>query len=351
MEEKLTFLRVLEINIDELAQGLSELYFLVRGQRRDPAYWKWRYLRNPFRKSILSVAIRGDRVVGIYGLLYLVLTVQGQRVIGGLLGDLFIHPAERSWGCFRGLAEMNIAESQKDNAAFHFGVSPSSLRKLSQQLGAVSLGRLPIYLGLLNIPRVLEGRSVPFPLSLAGRILQPFVGLSNRRISCNDLDIRPIERFDSAFDELWSNVVGNRSIAVQKNAVYLNWRYGECPGLRFGRLAAYREKRLEGLVIFCISDLRNGSLILELMARDDNLDTMKALLLQVILELRAQKIGHITASFPAESRAAVVLKELGFKPWGARFWNTPEIIVASPPKESCPELNLKNWDLSLGDWI
>lgn len=350
MEEKLIFLRVSELNIDVLSQGLSELHFLVRGQKLDSGHWKWRYLRNPVGKSILLVAIRGSRVVGLYGGPYLLLTVQGRKVIGGLMADFIIHPSERSWRCFRSLVEMYMAETQKDNVAFHFGVVYSNLAKLSQQLGAVSLGRLPIYLGFLNIPRVLEGRSVPYPLSLAGWFLHPVMGLRNRRIRCIDLDIQPIERFDNAFDELWSSIVENRSIAINKDAAYLNWRYGECPGLQFGRLAAYRKKRLEGLVTFRVTGLRNGSLMLELMARDDNSDIMKALVLQVILELRAQRIGHITASFIAGSRAAAVLKELGFKPWGARYWNTPEIIVATPPKESCPELNLKNWNPSLGDY-
>jgi len=297
MEEKLIFLRVSELDIDMLAERLSELHFVYARQNREPAFWRWRYLNSPFGKSILIVALRGSRIVGMYGLLNLSLTVQGKRVIGGLLGDFCIHPSERSWRCFSGLVETLIVESRKDKAAFHFGVVPSELKKLSQRLGAKSIGRIPIYLGFLNIFKVLEGRSVPYPLSLAGWFIQPVIGLKKKRIGCNDLDIRPIESFNGAFDELWNSVVENRNIAVNKNAAYLNWRYGECPEMRFKCLAAYRKERLEGLVIFCVTGLRKSGFILELLARDDNLDIMRALLLQAAQELKMQGIGHTTASF------------------------------------------------------
>jgi hypothetical protein len=246
---------------------------------------------------------------------------------------------------------MNIIESQKDNLAFRFGIVPSNLTKLSQRLGVITLGRMPIYLGFLNFARILEEHSVPFPLSLLGWFAYPIMGLRNRGVKEIDLEIRSVESFDSTFDELWSSRVRNRTVAVVKNAAYLNWRYGKCPGSWFGRLVAYRGKRLEGLVIFCVTGLQNHGFILELIVRDNNTEIMRALVLQALAELRTKRIAHVAASFPTESRPAAVLKELGFKPWGARFCPATVIIVASPSKGSSPELDLKNWDFSLGDWL
>jgi len=111
MKEKLVFLRVSESNIDVLGQGLSALHLSVSRKKRVPAFWRWHYLRTPFGKSILIVALRGSRVVGMYGLLYVSLTIHGSTVIGGLMGDLSIHPSERSWRCYNGLVRMIIVES------------------------------------------------------------------------------------------------------------------------------------------------------------------------------------------------------------------------------------------------
>ena len=196
----------------------------------------------------------------------------------------------------------------------------------------ITLGRVPIYLGFINFARILEEHSVPYPLSLLGWFAYPIMGLRSRSIKEIDLEIRSVENFDSAVDELWNSVVENSVVAVVKNSAYLNWRYGKCSGCWFRRLVAYRDKRLEGFVILRTIGPRRGSALFELLARDDNPEIMRALLLQASRELGVERIGHITASFPAESRAAAVLREMGFKSWGARFWSTPEMIVASPPK-------------------
>lgn len=350
-------MRLSESNIDALSVGLSELHFATRRQRRDLAFWRWRYLQAPFGNNILVVALRGNNVVGMYGLLYLSLAVQGRAVIAGLMADLFIRPSERTWGCYSGLVGMNITESQKENPAFHFGIVPSRITKLTQRVGVISLGRVPIYLGFLDVARILKGLFVPYPLSLAGWIIHPAIGLGHRSIKKIDLNIRPIENFDSTFDDLWSNISRNRVVAIVKNAAYLNWRYGKCSGSYFGCLAAYRERRLEGLITFCINNSRYGSSsILELLARDDNPEIMRALLFQALAELRTKKLGFVTASFPAQLQAGSVLREFGFKPWGARFYFNPELAVASPLvtnplKESHPALDLKNWDFSVGDWM
>ena len=332
MEDKLTFLRVSELNVDEFAEGLSALHLSVSRKKRVPAFWRWCYFTNPVGKSNLTVAVRGGRVVGKYGLLYMPLIVHGKPVVAGFMENISVEPSERSWQCYRRLVEMNIFESQKDNLDFRFGISESSVLNLNERLGVMSLGRPPIYVGILNVARVLEVRSVPHALSLAGWLVQPIFGLRIKDVRSDNLDIRPVESFDSSFDELWSTIAWSRTAAIIKNAAYLNWRYVTPPDRLYRRLAAYRQQRLEGFVILRTIGPRRGSALFELLARDDNPEIMRALLLQASRELGVERIGHITASFPAESRAAAVLREMGFKSWGARFWSTPEMIVASPPK-------------------
>lgn len=351
MKDKLSFVRVSELNIDALATGLSELHFAVRNHKRDPAFWRWRYLHTPLGKSILIVALRGSSVVGMYGLLYLPFNVQGITVIAGLMSDHSIHPSERSWRCYSGLVEMNIVESQKDNPAFRFGIIPSNTTKLCQRLGVSTLGRVPIYSGFLNFARILEGRFLPYPLSLFGWLAHPVMGLKSRSMEEVDVRVRTVENFDNAFDELWINISGNRSLTIIKNSAYLNWRYGKFHNSGFTRLAAYRGERLEGLIVLCYTGLRNGSSILELLVRDDNPGIMRLLLLKALAKMRTERIGYIAASFPAKSQAGSVLKETGFKPWGAKLCSNPEIIVANASSKPRPELDLKNWDFSLGDWM
>jgi len=71
MKDKLRFLKVIESNLGDLAQGISELYFSVHKRKRDFTYWKWRYLNDPGSASSLISAVSGCRIVGKYGLLYI----------------------------------------------------------------------------------------------------------------------------------------------------------------------------------------------------------------------------------------------------------------------------------------
>lgn len=341
---------VTDSNIDELGPGLSDLYNAVHGTKHEPAYWRWRYLGNPAGKANTAVAIKAGRVVGNFSSIYLPLVVEGERVMAGLNADLVVHPSERSWQCLRGLLQMNMSRSLEDKVPFGFGFSTPLAVEMNQLLDGNNLGPVPVYLGFLNTVNLLKGCSVPYPFSLIGWLAQPIVGLKVRNRDSSVLHIRRVENFDNSFDDLWSVIEKNRIIAVVKDAPYLNWRYVSHPFRQFERLAAYREDILEGLVVSYVAE-RHNAFLLELLARDDNPVTMRALLLRAFQELRRQGVGFIWASFPAHSQATNVLKELGFKSWGTRVWNMSMTVSTDRGKESCPELDPKSWDFSLGDWL
>ena len=351
MKNKLTFTKISETNVDSFADGISELNRVAHKQRHNPAYWHWRYLKGPVGKGNLIIALRGNRVVGKYGLPCLSVIVKGKPVVAGLMEGLLVQPFERFWQCYRGLVERYDLESQGDNLDFSFGISHSRTLDLHKQFGVVDLGCVPIYLGFLNISKILEGFFVPYPLSLFGYLGQAIIGLRVAKKKVSDLDICHVKKFDSSFDKLWDNISKRHTISIIKNAEYLNWRYAENPENCYVSLAAYNGKRVEGLVIFCSTGSHNGSYILELFAREDSEEVMRELLLTVFRELKAKNIGYITASFPITSGAASILHDMGFKPWGRRLWSTHMIISAGSSKSLSPELELKNWDFSLGDWL
>lgn len=351
MKNKPVFLRVSEQNIDKFAQRLSKLYLTVRKQKREPDFWKWRYFKAPLKQNILFVALCGRRVMGMFGTLYLPLTLRGRIVKAGFMDDLVIHPSERSWSYFIGLEEAACIESRNDNAPFHFGVSSGNLIELHQLLGAVSVRHISLDSASLNATRIWESRFMSYPLSGAGCLLLPAMGLRNRDKKTIGLHIRYIEKFNSAFDELWDSLAARRTVAIVKNAAYLNWRYAGFLGSRFIRLAAYQKNRLEGLIIFSTAHPNGPGKIFELLARGDNPEVMGALLSQAFLELRKKNIDRLIADFPDRSQTHSVLKKAGFKFPDARIDSNLYMIVSRFLKERSPALDIKNWNFSLGDWM
>ena len=234
---------------------------------------------------------------------------------------------------------------------FRFGIADSAMMRLNKRMDIKSLGIIPTYFGLIDAEKILRGMNIPSPLSLSGYLIHPVMGLHTEKRTTEGLEMRSIGVFDEAFDELWDNVSEKLDISVIKDAKYLNWRYVDCPGYSYKRLAAYRSGRLEGFIVYRQIDVSCSSFIIELAARNDNPLTMKALLLEAIGDLKINGAGYIRALFPVKSQHSKVLKEMGFKFWGMRFRSQELIIAASFPGDPFPEIDMKNWNYCIGDWV
>ncbi len=350
-QNNLEFVRIDETNIDTLSGGLSDLQRSAFGVNIKSSHWRWNYIDNPAGKSCAIVALRSGRVVGKLGVTYMRFVVGDGRGLVGMVEGLSIEPSERSWVCYSGILRKSINERQADDVRFSFGFALSTVRELNKKVGNISLGRVPVYSGFLNTARALEGRSVPTPISLAGYLVQPFVGLSILTALRGGFEFKNVDSFDKSFDEIWGSVEKSRTVAVVKDAAYLNWRYVECPERRHVRLAVYKDDRLEGLVVYRAGPAKNNVLVLELMSRGDDIETMSALLSWALIEMKKDKTGIVFASFSVGSRAQATLKRLGFNSWAARFWDREMMISPGHGKGPSPELELRNWDFSLGDWL
>jgi len=63
-------------------------------------------------------------------------------------------------------------------------------------------------------------------------------------------DVEPIRRFDSGFTELWERLADRFSLAVRRDASYLNWKYVEPPHVRYSIAALKRDGRAEGYAVY-----------------------------------------------------------------------------------------------------
>ncbi len=351
MSNRLTFKKLSASNIDEFSQGMSDLYFSVRGLECDPSYWRWCYLENPIGKSNSIVALKNNRVVGKYGNVYMNMVVQGKHVVSRLMEGLSIEHSQRSWRCYVGLIKKSHIEQSRDDVSFGFALSTPHSAKLSLRTGAVSLGRAPLYSGFISVEKLLAGMPIPKLFSMAGMLIQPLLGLKTKTADTSNLDIRPIETFDRSFDLLWQDIEQRRTVSLVKDAAFLNWRYVKCPDRKYSRLAAYNAGELKGFIVFRTTPTNRDGFIFELQALNDNKDTMKALLVNAIQEMKKQRVGLLSAFFDTNSSQAEVLTEMRFKTWGTRLWNMEITIATNPKKGSCPELDLRNWSFSLGDWL
>lgn len=347
---RFSFRRVDSGNIEELADGMSRVHRSARAEWRDADYWRWCYIDNSAGGSGCVVALQGGEVVGKLGNVHVRFAVQGRRVTAGLLEDLAVVESARSWACFRGLVGGCLRELAADGLAFGYGFVVAGASGPPEAIGATNLGRVPMWTGLINLPRALRGRGMPGVLAALGWIAQPAVGL-RRRDAPTGLDLRPLDSFGPDFDDLWADVEKTHAVAAMRDADYLSWRYSRCPVRSYEQLAAYRGRRLDGVAVFRAVRGKHKAYLLELMARGDDPEVLCALATGVARTLKERDVGLLTASFPRGTAEAAALRRLGFRAWATPIWHI-DLLVTGPegaPQGVAPDP--ANWYLSLGDWL
>ncbi len=357
-------------NVDALAEPISAFRRAARQELRQqrqwhgaaderlgPRYWRWCCVENPAGRSASVVALRDGCVVGMLANVYVRFRLAGRRVMASVVGDLSILEPERSWRCYVGLVEESLARAVADRVTLGYCFVIRASVELVQRMGGARVARPPVFAGVLDVPKALQGGGVPRWLSLAGGLVQPLVRLRRGGAPAfprgtRGLEIRRLEGpYGRPFDELWGAVAESRGIAAVRDAAYLNWRYVKCPDREYTRLAAFRSGRPEGLVVFRSSPKLRAGYLLELYARDDCPAVLRALLESALELLGEDGIGMVGASFPAGSGEAGALIDLGFQRWASRLWGTEFIVITDRSAGACPELDPSNWYFSLGDWF
>lgn len=346
------FTKAIEADLKEMgAAGLAE--FRTDGEERDAEdvdFWHWRYFKQAAVKSDLLFARRGGRVVGKVGLIGRRLHSAGRRLTATYMEGLSLPAAQRSWSLLAGLLEASFRERRRSNRPFAFGVAARSAAELFKRLGCRVLGRLPLLSVVLNGRRLLRRKGIPSPLSSAGWAAEAFLG-ARYGGECRSVSLGfHAEKFDGSFGELWRGLEPKRCVAVVKDAPYLNWRYKRFPGREYQVLTARRDRRLEGWTVFRTGGMGDG-FVLDLVARDDAPDILRALLRQALIRMRSKGAAVATASCLDNAPARPAYRSAGFKPWPGIASSTWMIMETPPAGKHGPETELSNWDFSLGDWL
>lgn len=204
---------------------------------RSPERWAWEYRQNPYGNRKIALALDAEGRLAAQHAAYPVrfFGLGAEPVTAFHIGDLMSAPWARGLG--RG------PTSVLARTAAHF-YERFSIGQVGFHYGFHTASSLGFAVRFMNA-RVVEPvtyRVRPVP----GRSLAP--GLVERLLS--GVEVRPVERFDDRFDELWRRVRGAYGIALERDARYLNWRYAACPDGEHRGYAVERKGRLLGWGVF-----------------------------------------------------------------------------------------------------
>lgn len=198
---------------------------------RSLARWRWEYQENPYGNRAISEAFTEDGALVAHYAAYPVRFYREsgegrEELLAQQVGDTMTAPEVRRIG--RGPTSV-LARTVRHfyarfcagKVAFNYGFNTGNIQRFSMSfVGARRIEDAPFRV------RELAGRPIPAPSAL----VRWLGGYRAERVS----------RFDERWDELFRRVRGAYGFLVERDARYLDWRYGRCPDPEYFSYAVFR---------------------------------------------------------------------------------------------------------------
>ena len=195
-------------------------------------HWRWKFIDNPPKITVVSLAISDGKIIGSTHGLPQKLKIGEQIFLSIQSVDVATHPDFRRMGIN---TELNsLRDVIMKNAAIDFRYAVSSNPILVNSYKRAGAQALPFTLENLfrirDIALHIKMTSKKFSLRKYGLYILkiPNRFKSMKKVSNKlsyDFKITKIDRFDEKIDEFWSQVRPQYKFVVERDRDYLNWRY------------------------------------------------------------------------------------------------------------------------------
>jgi len=311
---------------------IFDLFQRVFGVARSLDHWRWKFQANPVGRYFMRLAeTPAGEVVGQYvGLPARAIYGERTRIFTQII-DVAVDPRFR-----RGLKRPGL-----------FGTLADAY--INDYLAS---GQVPIGYGFPTPEALRIGQRVAgyVPLHPVMCLVLDLDGQDGTRPSWRTRRLRvdAIDRFGNEADRLWAQIGPGLGVATVRDSRYLNWRYADCPDVRYTLLAARR---------WFDADLA-GAAILRLGVRDQPIaclvdwlvppgDASTADLLLYHCERRSREAGmtQLQAWFPATAWPHHLLLERGYRPEPTLYHL---VALTKVPDVSLEWVNA-HWYYTMGD--
>ena len=286
-----------------IARFIEDAYGELARYKATPR-WTWQFIDNPLGRPQgdevpVWIAVDGDRVVGQIAVQNALLQVDGQTFEAGWAVDIMILGSHRGAGIGHRLHDavasdvdilmaLTMAQASRRMAEKQGRVSLAEVHQLTRwvRLEAASVRRY-LLLRTANHPRAHVAARLSCTVFRFDRLfaclVNPFLRLRDfakqSRCQPEATIIDEVDCFGHEIDELWDRTRGDYPVIFPRDARFLNWRFVDCPDLRYRRFVAKRGGRVVGYVVLRRAEpveLPQG-IIVDLFASRRDLQTVDAL--------------------------------------------------------------------------
>ena len=308
--------------------------------------WDWQYVRNPNRPPEgpqIWVAREGPTIVGQYAAMPVRVSVLGQEIGGSWGMDVMVAPERQR----QGLGEVLFRTwEQNVGAALGLGLSESSYR-LFQKLRWPNVGPVPCFVKPLT-RRALRRPNWPMPVNrFVSAVTLPLVRIVARARPLK-AGVERIHHFSDEFTALWERLAPRFTLAVRRDAPYLNWKFYEAPHVRYNAVALKRGGEVQGYAVYRHLQEARGrvTLLVDYLADPDDGAGIETLLGWVDREAKAADSDKIR-TFCLHGAFGRTLKHAGYFQVKSTMEFTAKINAVEVPPAFYQDTS--GWHVTLGD--
>jgi hypothetical protein len=291
-------------------QGLARLRIRVRPHSFEayddwPSYiWRWLEMHPLADRIHRWVLDAGGEIVGHLAALPQYYRINGQRAIAHTPAEYMVLP---SYG-FHAIPLMREFFRACDNCVTS-DTTPAVIG-VEMRLGAEEAGRLEFGAKLWHISEV-----PGFPTAIPGAVTQPLNWALlavdralNATIPVDDLKAETLNGFDATFDELFESVAAGIPCVLEKDAVFLRWRYGSGSPHALSTILGVRDGgTLLGYAVLWVAADGDSGYLLDLTTRPSRPDVARTLLCGASRHFRRLGVHSVRYRFvesPTSPRAS-----------------------------------------------
>ncbi len=318
------------------------------------SWWNWQYNENPAGKGWIWLADDGNKIVGQYALIPVLMKVGTELVAGFQSLDTMTHPEYRHQGIFYTLARKTYEEVAKDNVHIGYGFSnDNSFPAFIKKLNWLEMPNMKVMVKAFDWRNAIKLRTKNKFLQVvlgigADLIFNKTLSLMQRGPTQPDLSVSQVTYFDERFDELWNNICRQAPIMRVRNKDYLNWRY-HAPDKNFIIFAAEKDLKIYGYLVMQNTIRQNAktSIIFDLVAQSE--EVMHCLVSRALEECQQKNMDVIIYSSLTNKTYRKILIKNGFI--SLPFIKGGHFIIYSDSSSISKDFlsNSKNWFISTGD--
>lgn len=308
--------------------------------------WDWLYRMGSGRGFLLHEAAEG--CVGACGLMPRTMRISGVDRPAGVAADLSVDQAHRSVGPALKLERALARAADESGLRLVYAFPNRRSEPIFERIGYRKLGPFERWSLPLRSERYVHSM-LPAPWLARAAAFVVDAGLRVRmRRRCGFLpaDARFIEvtTYDERFDELWQRIAARHPVLGQRDAAYLNWRFGSDPEGGFRTLAACGP---QGEINAYLTWRRHGDAVSIVDCLYDTPAQWRGTVAAFLQQMRREHAARISFWFLGPREPLEILRPFGF--WLRDASRAAFVRVAPGPSPVPVSLDRNDWWLTVAD--